>query len=213
MNTDDLISRLSADTARTPPNAALGRLLMAICLGAAAALVALLVVLGPRPDLAQAMGEGSFWMKAGYTGALSLAALLTLMRVARPGGSGGAAWIAVAALPVLVFALAALELASAAPAARHGLMMGHSWMLCPWRILGFAAPVFVGLIWAFRRLAPTRLRLAGLAAGLTAGAVGATVYGLACTEYAAAFLAIWYTLGMAAAGLLGALTGPRLLRW
>ena len=76
-----------------------------------------------------------------------------------------------------------------------------------------AAPVFLGVAWALRRLAPTRLAMAGAAAGLLAGAVGATVYGLYCEETAAAFVVTWYTLGIAVCATAGALLGPRLLRW
>lgn len=213
MSTDDLIARLSGDLKPTPPGAARRRLLAATGIGAAVAAVALFFVLGLRPDLARAVVSSSFWMKAGYTGALAAVALVLLSRVSRPGASGGLAWIGVAALPALVFMLAGMEMMDAPPEARHEMMMGHSWMLCPWRILAFAIPVFAGLVWAFRRLAPTRLRLAGFAMGLASGAVGATVYGLACTEHTAAFLAIWYTLGMLASGVVGALLGPRLLRW
>jgi hypothetical protein len=49
--------------------------------------------------------------------------------------------------------------------------------------------------------------------GLAAGGVGASAYALHCPESTAAFMAIWYTLGMAATGLLGFLVSPRLLRW
>jgi hypothetical protein len=64
-----------------------------------------------------------------------------------------------------------------------------------------------------RGLGPTNLRAAGAIAGLTSGGVGAAVYALHCPESAAPFIVIWYSLGMAAAGALGALLGPRLLRW
>ena len=62
-------------------------------------------------------------------------------------------------------------------------------------------------------LAPTRLALAGAAAGLLAGAGGALIYALHCPEMAAPFLAIWYLLGMLIPTAVGALLGPRLLRW
>jgi hypothetical protein len=62
-------------------------------------------------------------------------------------------------------------------------------------------------------MAPTRLGLAGAAAGLFAGGVGATVYGLYCEETAAAFVVVWYSLGMLACAALGAVVGRRLLRW
>jgi len=64
-----------------------------------------------------------------------------------------------------------------------------------------------------RQLAPTRLAIAGAAAGLLAGGVGASVYGLYCGETAATFVVIWYTLGIAAGAALGAVIGSRLLRW
>jgi len=213
MSTEDLIARLSRDLRPTPPGAAARRLLLAVAVGALVALTALMALLGPRADIAQAIGSSAFWMKAAYSGALALAALAALSRVARPGATGGPAWAGVFAVPLIVFALGGMELMSAPADARRALVMGHSWTVCPWRILGFSAPVFVAVIWAFRRLAPTRLRLAGFAAGLASGAVGATVYGVACSETAAAFLAVWYTLGMMIAGAVGALLGPRLLRW
>lgn len=71
-----------------------------------------------------------------------------------------------------------------------------------------SAPVFLGLVWSFRRLAPTRLRLAGFAVGMLSGATSATVYALSCMAFTA-FLATWYVLGILAAGMIGALTGPR----
>ncbi|HWC63691.1 MAG TPA: NrsF family protein, partial [Rhizomicrobium sp.] len=69
------------------------------------------------------------------------------------------------------------------------------------------------LLAALRRLAPTRLTLAGSAAGLVAGAGAATVYGFHCTEMAAPFILIWYTLGIGLAAGLGAMLGQRCLHW
>ncbi|MFY8018220.1 MAG: NrsF family protein, partial [Inhella sp.] len=42
---------------------------------------------------------------------------------------------------------------------------------------------------------------------------GAGAYALACTELAVSFVAAWYTVGMLMTGALGALLGPRVLRW
>ena len=74
-------------------------------------------------------------------------------------------------------------------------------------------PVFVTVFWALRKLAPTRLVLAGAGAGLLAGAAGASVYAFHCVEYTAPFILIWYTSGMAAAALIGAGTSRWALRW
>ena len=43
--------------------------------------------------------------------------------------------------------------------------------------------------------------------------LAALAYALACTEPAAPFIAVWYTLGIALCGVLGAALGPKLLRW
>lgn len=92
-------------------------------------------------------------------------------------------------------------------------LMGHSWLLCPWTILVLSMPVMAGSFWAMKGLAPTNLPLAGATCGLFSGAVAAMAYALACTEPAAPFIAIWYTLGIALCGGLGAVLGPRLLNW
>jgi hypothetical protein len=76
-----------------------------------------------------------------------------------------------------------------------------------------SVPVFGSTIWAMRGLAPTRLRLAGAAAGLLAGTTGALVYCIHCPEMATPFLGFWYLLGMLIPTAAGALSGPRLLRW
>ena len=80
-------------------------------------------------------------------------------------------------------------------------------------VLALATPIFVGLLWSFRRFAPTRLRAAGAAAGLVAGAWAAAIYGLHCPEASAMFVLTWYSLGIVAAAGAGALLGPRLMRW
>ena len=69
------------------------------------------------------------------------------------------------------------------------------------------------IMWAMRRFAPTRTTLAGAAAGLLAGGVSATVYGLHCDESTAPFVALWYSLGISLTALTGAVIGSRVLRW
>ncbi len=212
MTTADLIEALAGDAAPTPPIAAGRRVAWAVLGGAAAAFAVLLVWLGLRP-LGDAVMSASFWMKGAYTATLALAGLLLVGRLARPGARPGA-WPAVATAAVAVMvALAALELSHARPGEIPALWLGQTWDQCPFRIVALAVPVFVGVIWVLRGLAPTRLALAGAAAGLLAGAAGATVYGLYCQETTAAFVATWYTLGIAACAALGAAAGRWLLRW
>ena len=75
---------------------------------------------------------------------------------------------------------------------RAELVLGGTWNACPLNIAVLSLPVFVAALWAMKGLAPTRPALAGAAAGLLAGAVGAVVYTLHCPELAAPFLGTWY---------------------
>jgi hypothetical protein len=213
MNTDDLILRLSHDVPPVARHAARWRLLAGLGLGTLVALAVVLFVLGVRSDLHVAMHGFSFWMKWGYAASLSVVALGVTARLARPDtGRLGLAWILV--VPVGLLAMAAIvELIRTPPAEWLAMWLGKSWMVCPWIVLGLAMPIFIGLLWSFRRLAPTRLRAAGAAAGLSAGAFAATVYCVHCPEVSAIFVLTWYSLGILLAASLGALVGPRLLRW
>ena len=210
---DELIDRLSADLRPTGRGAVAGRLAAGLAGGLVLSAGLVLVLLGARPDLAAAAGQGMFWVKLGYPAALAGIALWAGERLARPGGRAGdrLTWLAAPALTLA--ALAALRLVQAPHEAQAGLLMGHSARLCPWLILGFSLPPLAGLVWAARGLAPTRLRLAGLVLGLAAGGAGAAAYAVHCDEMAAPFLLVWYSLGVLAAGGLGWLSGPRLLRW
>jgi hypothetical protein len=69
------------------------------------------------------------------------------------------------------------------------------------------------MLHAVRQSAPLRPALAGGAAGLLAGAVGAFAYGLHCTDDSPMFLALWYLAGISLVALAGAGLGRRVLRW
>lgn len=212
MRTADLIAALAAGAAPVEPVPATDRITVATLLGVAVGLVVLGAWLGLRP-LGEAVRTGAFWMKASYTLALGLAGAVMAGRLGRPDGRiGRAPLVALIAMAVMV-ALAALQIARAAPSEAVPLWLGHTWRSCSFHIAVLAGPVFAAVVWSLRRLAPTRLAMAGAAAGLLAGAAGATVYGLYCEETAAAFVVVWYTLGIAVCTAIGALLGPRLLRW
>jgi hypothetical protein len=213
MRTDDLIAELAGQVSPVHRHAAARRLALGTVGGGLVAFALLLLWLGLRPDLAEAAGSAMFWMKLAFTVSLGLAAFAVVDRLGRPGAQVSAAWWALAAPVAVVAMMGAAQIIMAPEAERLRMWLGHSAADCPLRIVALAVPVYAGLLWSFRRLAPTRLALAGFGAGVMAGCVGATVYALYCTESAAAFLATWYTLGILGSGALGALLGPRLLRW
>ncbi len=213
MNTDQLISTLAGDVKPVRRNAVGVRLAFGILIGALVSAALVIAMLGPRPDLGTAMHGFGFWMKWTYTISLSAIAIYATARLARPNpGRLRALWLI--AIPILLLTgVGVMELVRTPTSEWLSMWLGYSWSKCPWLVLALAMPIFIGLLWSFRRLAPTRLRAAGAAAGLAAGAFAATVYCLHCPEVSAIFVLTWYTLGILLAAAFGALVGPRLLRW
>lgn len=212
MRTDDLIDALASDAGPTaaPPR----RLAMVAGLGALAALALVLTWLHTRPDLAQAVLGGMFWMKAVYTGLLGVAGYLAVERLARPDGSGRRGWIL--GLSILAACvLAGVIQAMMSPDIQMALRMlrGHSWNVCSRNILVLGLPMLALGLWVVRGMAPTRPALAGFATGLFAGGTAATIYGLHCPEHTFTFVALWYSLGVLLVAGLGALIGRWALRW
>ncbi|MGH6611233.1 MAG: DUF1109 domain-containing protein [Burkholderiaceae bacterium] len=213
MKTESLIDVLTADATPVPRQVAEFRFAAAGLFGIAVATVVMLIAFGIRPDVASASLLPMFWFKLLFPATIAVGALWMAARLSRPGARIGIAPI-IAIAPVLVlWSMAAMVLLNAEPAIRDDLLLGHTWSSCIPEIALLALPTFVATFWAMRGLAPTRLTLAGAAAGLAAGGVGAMVYSLRCPEMEAPFLAIWYVAGIAVNGVIGALLGPRLLRW
>ena len=213
MKTDDLIQGLAADVKPVGRGAVAARLALGLGAGGLVSAAIMLVWLGPRADLAHALSTAMFWVKFAYAAAAGLILAVATSRLSRPGARLGRLAVAVAAPFVLIAAMGAMRLATAAREAWHALLMGDSADVCPWRIFVIGLPLLAGAVWAVRGLAPTRLTLAGLLAGGAAGALGALIYGFHCPETAAPFVAIWYTLGMALVAALGGALGARVLRW
>ncbi len=154
-----------------------------------------------------------FWVKELFCVALVAAGLFAVARLARPGAALGR----VRPWPARRFSRCGCSPLSCSPPRtpedRTDLIRGVSWTECPYNIAVLSVPVFAAILWAMRGLAPTHLRLAGAAAGFAAGAIGALVYTLHCPELDAPFLAIWYVAGILIPTAVGAVVGPRLLRW
>jgi hypothetical protein len=213
MQTTDLIATLAADLRPTPRRASLRRLVAGVSIGAVVAVVAVVFSLGLRSNLASILLSSAFWMKWGLALGVGAVALGLCVRLARPEASPGLL-PGILMVPVLALgAMALFELGTTPAGNRLELWMGHSALHCPLLIAGFAVPVFVGVLWALRRFAPTRPRMAGFSAGCLAGATAAAVYAIHCNETAAAFVVTWYSAGILLPAALGALIGPRVLRW
>lgn len=213
MRTGDLVTMLATGAGPVQPNQAARRYAGAVGAGALGAGLLMALLLGPRPDLAAAILLPMFWIKLAFVACVAAASLAAALRLSRPGTR--LAWVpgALGAPVLAIWVIGAIALARADTAQRALLFFGETWNECPFLIALLSVPAFVAAMWAMKGLAPTRLRLAGAAAGLLAGAVGALVYCLHCPEMGPPFIGFWYLLGMLIPSAVGALLGPRLLRW
>lgn len=213
MNTDDLIAELAADTRPVRPGTAAWRIAGALLAGGFVSLIVLDMILGAPLRAVAKTGVMVFSVKLSYAIAMTAIAAGLLLTLGRPGHRIGLRWAWLLAPFTIVLAAASMEMTSITPQARIGLVLGSTWATCLTATIGLSVPVFMALLWAFRRLAATQVMLTGLLAGMTSGAMGCVVYALYCPEQAASFMLVWYTGGMLVSALLGAVFGSRLLRW
>jgi hypothetical protein len=210
--TDQLVQSLVSDLRPVPRAAIVLRLAIGATVGAATSVFLLMLLIGSRPDLAMVIQSTRFWSKAGYMLATAGISLLVAARLARPGSNTRLMWLL--PIPLLVYLPAAiLELIRTEPTNWMPLLLGYGWQLCTWLVLILSIPIYIGLWWAFRSFAPTRMEAAGAVTGLCASAIAGVVYCLHCPTDTAVFALTWYTLAFAIAAIVGRLLGHRLLHW
>lgn len=211
MKTDNFIEFLAKGASEEPTPAVGNRLLVAASLGFLASLTVVLVLIGPLP--ADVFTTATPWIKFAYTLLLiAVAARLTAglsKPLARLTGPVKMLWLVLLAM----LAIGAWSLAQTPATGRLNALLGQTWLLCPWIVFLVSLPTLVALQRTVREFAPTRLRQAGFACGLLAGALGAAAYAVACPEDSPAFVAVWYTLGILLTALAGAFSSRWLMRW
>ncbi|GGD70211.1 DUF1109 domain-containing protein [Caballeronia grimmiae] len=216
MKTENLISMLVFGPRAPSRSAVVKRLGSSVIFSLAAVLFTLLFVLPGGVNaaaLAARLSMPLFWAKLALPLSMSIAAMIVAARLSRPGVRVGRAWTALGVPIALVWVAALAALAFSPPGLRGAMILGHTWRTCSLHIAVLSIPALVALQLAMRGLAPTRPALAGAAAGVLAGAIGALAYCLRCPEMAVPFWALWYFVGMSLPALVGALVGPRTLRW
>ncbi len=213
MKTEQLVAMLARNADPVARGVAARRVLVALALALPPTLALMQALYGVRPTLGSDATLWMFWAKLAFVAAIAAAGWVAALRLGRPGAALARLRWMVGAPFAAMWLLAAAELLRAADGGRTALVLGQTWLECPFRITILSLPAFVALFWAMREAAPTRLRLAGAAAGLCAGGVGALAYTFHCPELAASFLGVWYVIGMFIPAAAGAWIGPRLLRW
>jgi hypothetical protein len=213
MKTRDLVERLASDGSPVERNAAPRLLDRALLQGLAGSTILLVALYGVRSDMPQLILTTMFWVRLAFPLAIIAAAMKLAERLGRPGARLRLAWFAVA-LPIATMLLAAGSIVLATPPGyRLQLMLGMTWRTTTASVVLLSLPSLVAMLRAMKRLAPTRLALAGAGAGLLAGAQGLLVYSLYCSEMAAPFWGVWYVLAIAVMTAIGAAIAPRCLRW
>ncbi|MEO5765790.1 MAG: DUF1109 domain-containing protein [Casimicrobiaceae bacterium] len=213
MKTDELIALLVSRAGAVEPNAVARRYSTALGWGAFGATLLMAVGFGVRPDVHEAARLPMFWIKLAFPAVLAVGGLLAAVRLSRPGMRLGQVWGALVAPVLAMWSAGAFVLLGAPPSAREALIFDGTWAACPLSIALLSVPAFAAILWAMKGLAPTRPALAGAAAGLLAGAIGALACALHCTEMSPPFLGVWFLAGMLIPAGVGALLGPHLLRW
>lgn len=213
MQTPDLIKVLAKGLEPVRSGEARRRLRLAIALGMPVSVISMMASIGVNPELAAILGNPLFWMKVAFPLALAIPGVYLVDRLARPGAALGRLPACMTVVVGILWLLGALFFTGTAADLRAQMLFGDTWLVCPFIVLGLALPVLGAALWALRGLAPTRLRLAGFAAGLLAGALGAFVYAWHCPELSVPFVAVWYVAGIGLAGVCGAMLGERVLRW
>ena len=92
--TDDLIARLSADLKPVRRTAMQRLLIGALLVSGVVAVLAMLMLLGMRPDMETATTTMTYWTKFSYTLALALLGLAATLVLARPEGRTRWPWLA-----------------------------------------------------------------------------------------------------------------------
>jgi len=213
MKTDELVTMLATQAGSVEANTTARRYATALGWGAFGATLLMAILLGVRPDIEEAARLPMFWIKLAFPASVAVGSLFAVSRLSRPGTQLGRVPGALLAPVLAMWLLAAYVLLAAPLPERAALVMGGTWKYCLVDIPKLSLPVLVATLWAMKGLAPTRLALAGAAAGLLAGAIGALVYALHCPEMEAPFLGVWYVAGMLIPTVAGALLGPIMLRW
>ncbi|PMS23928.1 anti-sigma F factor [Trinickia dabaoshanensis] len=213
MKTDDLVAMLATGVTPVDRRASARRFGFALLAGAIGALILMEMAFGVRPDIGTVIHSPLFWAKLAFPFVLSIGALGAAARLSKPGRRPGWMWAVIAAPVALVWSFALYIVVTAAPDERLALVLGETWRVCPFNIAFLSVPAFIANQIAMRGLAPTAPRLAGAVGGLLSGSVATVAYSVHCPEMGVAFWAVWYVLGMLIPTALGALIGPRLLRW
>ncbi len=212
MNRDDLIEQMVSEV--TSQKRISPVLLLVVSTGIALALTtALSYVFASPAEVAESRFDAIFLIKCAFVLSVMFSALAIVRDLSTPGRE--VKWhTALIGVPfVVMLALTFRELAGGHPSGLEHDLSHASLITCLWQVAILAVPTFIALSVVVRMLAPVNLTRTGLFVGLLSGAIGAFGYAFHCHESYLTVVATYYTLAIVQMGALGAVLGPRLLRW
>jgi len=210
MNTEDLIALLATDT--RPGRAVVPDVLFAALGPILVSGSVLLMVLGIRPDLMSAVLSPIAVWKWLLPGLLAAAGIALALALSRPEGRLRRAWLVILTATVLGAGLFTIRAVILPPADWIAAIRGQTLLVCLASISTIGLTGLVGGLAILRRGATTRPGLSGLALGLGSGGAAALLYALHCNEDDPMFFVTWYGSAILAVGLIGAISGRRLLK-
>jgi hypothetical protein len=212
VKTPDLIQALAADneTRAMAPGRALA---LALVPAIAVTLGLHFSLLGLRPHLFALFGDPRILFKIGLNILLAVLSCRLVLRLVTPGAGLRGVAFSLAVVPVLLAAAIVAELFIFPENLWIQRLFGANAAFCLKTIPFLAAAPLVAALLALRQGAPEKPGLAGAAAGLFAGAIGAACYATHCPDDSPLFVGAWYSLAISFVVLAGALAGRRLMRW
>jgi hypothetical protein len=183
-------------------------------LAAPVSIVIFMTELGVRPDVMTAMRNPFFDLKFVVTLALAISAIAISLHLSRPEASlRGWAWLLLIPIALLVAGIGGEMMMMPQRPPMMTRMIGRNAWNCLTSIPLMALPLLAAALIGLRHGAPTRPALAGALAGLLSAGLAATLYASHCTDDSPLFVATWYTIAAALVAAIGALAGPRVLRF
>jgi len=213
MKTDDLIDVLSRNVEPTREGRLGYALFIGLVVGAIGAICLMLALFGVPTEVLRREDVAFKGVAFAFTLALAAAGASFLIKSARPGKPKGMPLVPIVLLFAALLAASCFTLAFADRAAWSSMVFGPHWATCLFCIPLLAAAPFASLIWALREGAPTHLGRTGAIAGLDAGALGAAVFAFLHPGESIPFIMFWYGGPILICAAIGAVLGPRLLRW
>ncbi len=212
MKTSELIAALSADPIPEPIRLD-RRVALALAIGFLGSVVIYALLMGPRPDIADAARTIRFNIKFVDAFAFALPTLLLTLRLARPDAKPWTIVLWLLAPLILLAAGVVVELVVVPSNEWMSRLVGHHSMFCMRMIPLLAAPILAALIVALCAGAPRHPGLTGALAGAGSAGLAALLYASHCPDNSPLFVATWYPLATLICTGVGALAGRRFLAW